>query len=360
MKQRNGYQKRTILLTGGSGVLGHVIIERFSDATIIALERKHPLKTDKCERVIGDIRKPQLGMDADTYSTLVKRVDAVIHSAAITDFASSYDVVHEANVVGTQNVLQFAADAGADFFHVSTAFVYSESHSSYDFKFNNYERSKRAAERAVRDSGLPYSIFRPSIIVGDSSTGHILRQQGIHLIINLYMRGYLPMIPGDPDCVCDFVPQDYVADAIIHSIRERHLGKEYWLTMGKRAMRIADMLQIGRKEARRLMHTELPKCRVVSQEMFDRLIRPVFLPAIPEQFRNIIDTALIFSRYLSMEHPFPSSYDELVASTPLSPLPAPAAVLRANVERWAIDAGLSQIHPESPSAASTINNQKVS
>ena len=344
MKRINGFQKRVILLTGGAGVLGHVIIERFNDANIIALERKHPIKTNNCERVKGDIRKPMLGMDKDSYQQLTQRVDAVIHSAAITDFASSYEVVHAANVEGTKNVLRFAADAEAEFFHVSTAFVYDKSHTEHTFEFNNYERSKREAEEAVRESGVPYSIFRPSIIVGDSQNGNIHRPQGIHLIINLYMRGYLPMIPGDPNCVCDFIPQDYVADAIIHSIRNHQVGKEYWLTMGKRAMRIEDMMQFGSEEAIRIMQTELPKCRLVPHEMFDRLIRPVFLPAIPDEFRSIIDTALIFSRYLSVEYPFPSSFDEIVASSSIPPLPPPKDTLRANLECWAENAGLSKLN----------------
>jgi nucleoside-diphosphate-sugar epimerase len=83
--------------------------------------------------------------------------------------------------------------------------------------FNNeYERSKFEAEHLVqkRMAGRPYSIFRPSIIVGDSRDGHVSAFSTLYLPLKLMARGALRWLPCEPTAKLDLVTVDFVASAI--------------------------------------------------------------------------------------------------------------------------------------------------
>lgn len=108
-------------------------------------------------------------------------ISQVVHCAGSVDYANRKLLV-AANVELTRNWLAAARSHGVDrFLHVSTAFsaghtndglVREELHPEPDNESTVYTKTKRDAERLVSESGIPFVIFRPSILIGDSGDGH--------------------------------------------------------------------------------------------------------------------------------------------------------------------------------------------
>ena len=81
---------------------------------------------------------------------------------------------------------------------------------------NPYEQSKFEAERLVRaaDGRLPIQIFRPSIVVGERTTGWTPAFNVLYSPLKAFVRGSLPAVPARRSAPVDVVPVDYVADAV--------------------------------------------------------------------------------------------------------------------------------------------------
>jgi NADH dehydrogenase len=88
--------------------------------------------------------------------------DALVHLVGIIQEAKPGQTFEAVHVRGTQNVLTAARAAGAG----TQRFIYLSALGSTPDAASAYSRTKAAAEQAVRDSGLPFTIFRPSVILG--------------------------------------------------------------------------------------------------------------------------------------------------------------------------------------------------
>src|SRR6185295_14712068 len=75
--------------------------------------------------VQGDVARPDLGLGAREYRELAARIDAVVHAAALTDFAGPDETLQRVNVDGTGHTLALAHAAGAQFVHLSTAYLHA-------------------------------------------------------------------------------------------------------------------------------------------------------------------------------------------------------------------------------------------
>lgn len=326
---------KTIFLTGGSGVLGQAILNEQPTFDVLCLVNQSPLNHSGFRNIRGNISKERLGLDPDAFAKLTDQIEFIIHSAAITDFNRPESQIFEANVEGTKNIIELAKEAKAVLYFVSTAFTYQGSHKNGSFIPNHYERSKIEAEKLVKESGLPFVIIRPSMIAGDSKTGQMARFQGLHYLLALFMKGYLPVMPSNPDFFCDFVPQDWVAQSIIALIENEVSSGEIWLTAGQQAAKMSEMVELGLSEALRLTKRELDRPRFLSLDSFNRLVRPVFLPALPTGIQAVIERALDMARYFNIENPFPSSGAYLSSTLQVTPLPQTSQTLIKNLEYWA-------------------------
>ena len=171
-------------------------------------------------RMTGDIAQPQCDVDPATASKLEAQVDLVIHCAASTAFNATDAYYQQTNVAGTAHVL--ALSGNKPFLHVSTAYVcgqrdgpIAEAACAPDTLFaNGYERSKAAAEALVTQSGRPWLIARPSIVVGRASDGQIRRFDSIYGTFKLLAEGRVNAIPATADAALNFVSVDFVADAL--------------------------------------------------------------------------------------------------------------------------------------------------
>jgi nucleoside-diphosphate-sugar epimerase len=328
---------RTILLTGGTGVVGRAVLPLLTDSAVIGLVHRAPLASPDVESLEGDLTLPRLGLSRTSFRNLAERIDCIIHSGAVTNFSLPPDSVRAANVGGTEQILELAALAHAPLYHVSTAFIQPSSRSSREP--NVYELSKREGEALVRSSGLPHIIVRPSMVIGDSQSGEISQFQGIYLMVGLFLRGLLPLVPADPSTYVDYIPRDTVARAIAALVARHVTSGEWWLTAGQAAPTLEEVAGLCTRHARHLLGQPVQPPRLVSPEVFDRLIGPAFLPALPDRLRKTLERALEVSRYSNLAEPFPSSLPELESELGLEPLADPSFTLLRSLDYWARSTG---------------------
>ncbi|HEU5037949.1 MAG TPA: SDR family oxidoreductase [Nocardioides sp.] len=215
---------------------------------VAELEQEHPHVRDRIELAIGDITVPGLDLDASVREDL-DDVTEVWHLAAVYDLAVHPEVARRVNVDGTAHVLDLCADLPrlTRLQYVSTCYVSGR----YDGVFgeddldlgqpfrNHYESTKNAAEQLVRAAmagGLPATVYRPGIVVGDSTTGETQKFDGPYFVAGFLRRqpGPVALVPrvGDPDAVrvC-LVPRDFVVGAMdALSVQQDSVGRTYALT----------------------------------------------------------------------------------------------------------------------------------
>jgi thioester reductase-like protein len=313
---------RTVLLTGASGVIGTALLPRLAPARVLALVHRNPAPGAD-ESIAGDVTTSGLGLDPGTYRALAARVDAVVHCAAQIGLAVGRQAAEEVNVAGTRAAVQFAADAGALFYYVSTAFV-ARAELTRGFQGRDadeaaarpedYLNSKRAAEQVVRDSDIPAMIIRPSMVFGDSRTGKISRFQGMHDFSAMLMRNAVPLAPMPPATRVDFLPCDVVVGAIAELVASGHTGGEAWITAGDAAPTVAALVDIAVDVGAEL-GIEVNRPRMVELEMVERLIRPVFIGRGPASARRRFDDMLALAALFIDAPIFPTTLGTLPART---------------------------------------------
>jgi acyl carrier protein len=307
----SGSTSKTVLLTGASGVVGTALVPELArrHRVIAMTHRRSP--PGGVRTVSGDLTRPDLGMDPIVYNALAEQVDIVIHAAAVTDFAAGADATASLNIAGTENVLRFTEDAGASLHYISTAFVdrtVLTRNSPGEAAANpaDYLNSKRAAERLVLDSGVPATIVRPSVVIGDSATGEIARFQGLLTLGWAVLNNTLPMLPLDPTDRIDFVPQDVLARAVASLVEADVTSGEYWITAGEAALTTQQVFDTVISTGRKL-GIDIVTPRFVAPDMVDRLIRPVFIEPLPKQSRRQFDDLLAMAALFATGTTFPSS-----------------------------------------------------
>ena len=153
------------------------------------------------------------------------QVDYVIHSAATTDLREKLSLCRRANLRSTQRLLAWSQRVRGlkRFVHLSTAYVSGKSTGIIRERdaaprayYNGYEQSKREAEDAVRNAGLPFVILRPSIIVGRSDDGYVFRLKVVYSSWRMWLAGVMPRAPLDPKSWVDLIPIDYVVAATLN------------------------------------------------------------------------------------------------------------------------------------------------
>ena len=254
MTSRPESERRTILVTGGTGTLGVELVSRLAragNASVVVLARgtvrpRPAALPPGVGTLTGDVRHgPTLGLEASDGATLRERVTDIVHCAADTTFNRPLADARATNVAGTQAVLVFAKECR----HLQRMAVFStvyvagrttgcfaeEDVGGADGFVNSYEQSKAEMEAVVRDAmrELPIAIYRLSTIIGDSRTGEVGGLNAIHHALRLLYQGLAPMVPGRETGLVDLIPVDFAADASHHLFeREFSAGATYHLCAG--------------------------------------------------------------------------------------------------------------------------------
>lgn len=179
--------------------------------------------------VEGDITLPKLGIPDADLETMQHEVTDVFHLAAAYDLAVPKDLAFRVNYEGTKNVNDFVHTVRRlhRYNYISTCYVAGKSEGhiletelEHNAGFRNfYEETKYLAEAEVEKlkPTRPVTIFRPSVVVGDSQTGETSKYDGIYYLIN-YIRKAPQILRvlnvGNDTVRLNLVPVDFVVDGI--------------------------------------------------------------------------------------------------------------------------------------------------
>ena len=279
-----------VLLTGATGFVGREILSRFLEREehhVFALVRAEnddeaagrlPAHA-RLTAVAGDIEERNLGLADASSERLRREVTTVLHCAASVSFDLPLEESRSVNVEGTRRMLDFARSCTRleRFSYVSTAYVagepgglFREDELAVGQQFRNpYERSKFEAELALRSEGsdLPLQILRPSIVVGDSSTGRTSSFNVLYGPLKAFARGAVPAIPARRDAPVDIVPVDYVADRV-HQLATRGPNGTFHLVAGRNATTVGRLLEMSSEELGRA------EPAVLSPRLYLRWVHP--------------------------------------------------------------------------------------
>lgn len=336
-------RRRTIVLTGASGVVGKALLPALAEQELVCLVNRRTLD-DGHAVVRADVTQPRLGLDRADYRQLARTADCVIHAAAVTDWAAPAERIRATNVAGTSNVLQLARDAGAPLYFLSTAFVTAIEPDAQlalapEHIIVDYVTSKRDAERLVRESGLPATILRLTNVIGDSDTGEIARNQIIQQVIGFVCRGKVPLYPTRREALVDVIPQDLLAQAVAALVRDGDVGSDYWLTYGEQAFTIARVLELCVE----FMHgigRPIEPPRIVDPDALDA--ERDAIDALTPMGRVFFARLLELSEGLTACGTFPSDLDALAARYDL-PCPSLEGAYLRGLGRWARVKGIAPL-----------------
>jgi thioester reductase-like protein len=278
-----------VLLTGTTGFVGMELLARYlqrSDRRIVAPVRAGSPEgararvdavlenlfgadfghhRDRIVAIAADITAPGMGLQREVRERLASRVTTIVHCAASVSFTQPIAEAREINVAGTRRMLDFAELAqergGLDCYgHISTAYVagthaggFAECDLDLGQAFHNsYERSKFEAEQLVRArTGLPWTIMRPSIVVGDRHNGWTAAFNVLYWPLRAFARGMFTAVPGNSAAPVDVVSIDYVADAVHALVESGGSGQTYHLTAGPNASTMGEIAGLASRYFRR-------------------------------------------------------------------------------------------------------------
>jgi NAD(P)-dependent dehydrogenase (short-subunit alcohol dehydrogenase family) len=231
-------------VTGATGFIGRYLIQELvgnREGTIFVLVRKGSLPrietlirrwgSDRVVPVVGDLSRPRLGVPRRWLAENKDQIDHFFHLAAIYDMTADDATNETMNVGGTRNALGLAEALQVGCFHqVSSVAAAGEYRGRFDETMfdegqhlpSPYHRTKYESERIVREEAtVPWRVYRPAIVVGDSQTGAMDKVDGPYYFFPLLklmrdnLPAWLPLVGVDLGDT-NVVPVDYVAQAMDH------------------------------------------------------------------------------------------------------------------------------------------------
>lgn len=389
----DGRAAGAVLLTGATGFVGMQLLMRYLERTgshVYALVRGASPSdaADRMERtmrllfgphhpyaarvtpLLGDITHPRLGLSENDCDALAERVEEIVHGAASVSFDLDLETARGINVRGTEQVLRFARRCNRRgtlrrMSYISTAYVcgthrgcFSEDELEVGQEFHNaYEQSKFEAERLVRASAgeLALTVLRPSIVVGERSSGWTTSFNVLYWPLRAYAKGAYSALPARRGAPVDAVPVDYVADAIFHLTRAREAeGATFHLTAGSNASTVGEIVELA------AAYFQRPAPRLVDPGLYRRMVHPLLLGlGSDERRQRALRRSEVFFPYFAMR----ATFDERRARVALrgsgiSPSPLSAYFNRLVEFALAAEWGRRQLpHPRSLELAAQASPQ---
>jgi len=215
--------------------------------------------------VHGDLTLTGLGIAKTERSKLEhKQIAHFFHLAAVYDLKADEESQRVANVDGTRNVVAFANDIGAGCFHhvssIAAAGLYEgvfredmfEEAENLD---HPYFGTKHESEKIVRaECQVPWRVYRPGIVVGDSRSGEMEKIDGPYYFFKLIQRTRQLLPPWMPTIGLEggrinLVPVDFVVDALDHLAHKKGLDGKCFHLVDPEPKRVGEVLNLFAKAA---------------------------------------------------------------------------------------------------------------
>ena len=271
----------------------HKLRERGDDVVALVRnpDRAGELRRIGCDLVEGDLT------DVDAIRRGVEGCDAAIHGAAIYKVGipkSEREQMYEANVRGTERVLDAAIQAGVPrILYVSTINVFGNTGGEVvdetyerptDGFLSYYDETKYEAHQVALDrvrKGAPIVIVQPGGVYGPGDHSEVGN------MIDQFRSGKLPLVPF-PDLGLNLVHVDDVAEGCLLALERGEIGESYVLggeisTMKGLLEKVAGIE--GKKPPTRALPTVLIKAVAPAGPLVGRLM------GLPPNVRQLISAS---------------------------------------------------------------------
>ena len=215
--------------------------------------------------ISGDLTQKKLGVSAEDIKALKGQIDAVYHLAAVYDLGADEDSQVRVNVDGTRNMVDFAKAIDAGHVHhvssIAAAGLYEgvfreDMFDEAEGLDHPYFMTKHESEKIVRkECKVPWTVYRPALVVGDSTTGEMDKIDGPYYFFKLIQRMRQILPPWFPSIGLEggrinIVPVDFVVKALDHiSHAKRDNAGQCYHLVDPQGYRVGDVLDILSKAA---------------------------------------------------------------------------------------------------------------
>ncbi|MHB8949973.1 MAG: SDR family oxidoreductase [Rhodoferax sp.] len=246
------------------GSVVHFLIRQESEGKVAALRKFWGVSAARVVPVFGDLTAKKLGVSADAIKLLKGKIDHFYHLAAVYDLGADEASQIAVNIDGTRHTVELAGAIQAAHFHlvssIAAAGLYEGVFREDMFEeAENYEhpyfRTKHESEKIVREEcKLPWSVYRPAMVVGDSSTGEMDKIDGPYYFFKLIQRMRQVLPPWMPSVGLEggrvnIVPVDFVVDALDTISHQKGIAKKCYHLVDPVGYRVGDVLDIFSRAA---------------------------------------------------------------------------------------------------------------
>ena len=246
------------------GAVVHFLIRKESADKVADLRSFWGVGPTRAIPVFGDLTAKKLGVAAEDVKKLKGQIDHFYHLAAVYDLGADEETQVAVNIEGTRNTVDLAKAIDAGHFHhvssIAAAGLYEGVFREDMFEEaegldHPYFQTKHESEKIVRqDCKVPWTVYRPAMVVGDSTTGEMDKIDGPYYFFKLIQRLRQLLPPWMPTVGLEggrvnIVPVDFVVNALNVISHQASIAKKCFHLVDPVGYRVGDVLDIFSRAA---------------------------------------------------------------------------------------------------------------
>ncbi|RMA60470.1 thioester reductase-like protein [Acidovorax sp. 100] len=246
------------------GAVVHFLIRKESADKVADLRSFWGVGPARAVPVFGDLTAKKLGVSAEDVKKLKGQIDHFYHLAAVYDLSADEETQVAVNIEGTRNTVDLAKAMDAGHFHhvssIAAAGLYEGVFREDMFEEaegldHPYFQTKHESEKIVRqDCKVPWTVYRPAMVVGDSQTGEMDKIDGPYYFFKLIQRLRQLLPPWMPTVGLEggrvnIVPVDFVVNALNVISHQKDITKKCYHLVDPVGYRVGDVLDIFSRAA---------------------------------------------------------------------------------------------------------------